>query len=649
VPELYTLHFARPLPFVGAQHGAAGVPDLGLGAGVYDPYTGLATWYVRGVTGVDTATPGTDKQAAGYSYKTIDNALLDVFYVGNTGNRRIVVVSEGATFYPGGSQTYTRGSYFPAGGPDAAHPCVLQGDPNNATLPVIDAQLAHACYITGVSKGVTTTITFSNPISGPAVNPFVAGNLVTINPASSTNAPIVGMTQLSGLTGTVSSPGGSSGAWTVVLNIDSSGFSNYVSGGGIQYDGDGSCLCVGSKGGFTNASAPVANIVIRKLELINGTAVDFHNGTGATGVSSNVTIEYCSMHGQRYHWANPGSSGAIYFPNANQTSHITIQRCKFYDMGTRPGEVTTSGASNWSMNCVPFETYGSDYVTIQNCSFDNCYVGIRQKLFNNAIGAGGTGNGSNGGGTNDSMLIQNCVFSGNYQAFLQGTGSYWFASSNNFTFINNLIYGPHHPIGDAFAMNSNGAPNQAGSNVLIANNTIGEDTTIGVHYLGATGITVMNNIDLSTGAGTQYITPDPNDALFTATSADVFTTYDYNVYLQRAAWVLGFIQTNYNGATPPYSKYKYNTFAKWQAAWTTPLNEAGAGTSPTPPDLATIHDPDPHAIWIPNQSASWNTEVKNFPNYASRDYTIAPGSPLLTASSTGGRVGYDPTNIGPGW
>jgi hypothetical protein len=469
-----------------------GVPDLGLGVGVMDPYTALDTWYVDAVGGSDAGSG----HAAGWTYATIDAALIDVFTVGNPGNRRIVVKPTGP-YYPGGSQTYTRGSYFPAGGPDAAHPCVLQKDPTNATLPVIDGQLAHACFITGITKGTTTLVTFGNPIIGPAVNPFVAGNLITINPGISTNVLIVGMTQISGLTATVSSPGGSPGAWTVVLNIDSSGFSNYVSGGGIQYDGDGSCLCVGSKGGFNNLSAPVANIVIRGLELINGTGVDFHNGQGATGVSSNVTIEYCSFHGQRYHWANPGSSGAIYFPNANQTSHITIQRCKFYDMGTRPGETTVGGGLNWSMNCVPFETYGSDFVTIQNCSFDRAYVAIRQKLFNNAVGAGGTGNGSNGGGTNDNMTIQNNLFTGNYAVFNQGTGSFFFAASNNFTFKNNLMYGPTHPLGSALGINNNGVPNTTGATVLFANNTFAEDMSSAFRWLGAIGVTVRDNVMLS--------------------------------------------------------------------------------------------------------------------------------------------------------
>ena len=50
-------------------------------------------------------------------------------------------------------------------------------------------------------------------------------------------------------------------------------------------------------------------------------------------------------------------------------------------------------------------------------------------------------------------------------------------------------------------------------------------------------------------------------------------------------------------------------------------------------------DPDAHGLFIPNLPTAFNSEVKNFPNFATRDYTIAAGSPLLTGGSIPQRHG----------
>lgn len=607
------------------------------GLTVADPYAALATWYVDDAVGSDAGSG----HAAGYTYKTYDAALLDVFPIGNPGNRRIILKSTG-TYYPGGSQTSQRGSYFPAGGPDASHPCVIQGDPSSTTFPTIDGQLNHACFITGVTRGVTTLVTFGNPISGPAVNPFSSGDTITINPPNNTNVPIVGLTNgtlhFSGTVATVSSPGGSSGAWTVVLNFDSSAYTAWVSGGGIQLDMGRAAFAIGHKGDGAT-SAPASNLVIRKIEIINsstGPAVDYRIGT-----SANITVEYCSFHGLRYNWSNPSSSGAISVANFNITSNWLIQNCNFYDMGTRPGEVTTSGASNWSLNCVPIETYGTDTVTIRNCKFDEVYVGIRTKQFD--------GGGVGGSGTANNWNILHNIFSRCYDGIIQGTNGNGFVANSNWTVSYNLFYGPSHPVGANSPLANAGFTWNQGSNIVLTNNTIAEDMSDGLHWMGATGVVYKDNVDLSTGNG-YWVDFDPLDAAYHgANNAIVFTTLDYNVYFQRAAWILSWIQTNYNSSTHPFSKYKYTTFAAWQAANTTPLNESGAGTSPAPPEFASIGNPDAHALWIPSLGGGFTTLAANFTNVATRDYSIKAGSPLLTASSTGGKVGYDPTNIGPGW
>lgn len=76
--------------------------------------------------------------------------------------------------------------------------------------------------ITSITKSATPTVTV-NTVSG--TNPFAVGLVVAF-------AAVTGMTQINGYQGAILSIGGASGAWTAVIaNIDTTGFSTYVSGG----------------------------------------------------------------------------------------------------------------------------------------------------------------------------------------------------------------------------------------------------------------------------------------------------------------------------------------------------------------------------------------------------------------------------------
>lgn len=76
--------------------------------------------------------------------------------------------------------------------------------------------------ITGITQGATPTVTI-NTVS--TTNPFAAGLVVAF-------AGVVGMTQINGIQASISSIGGSSGAWTAVLaNLNTSAFTGYSSGG----------------------------------------------------------------------------------------------------------------------------------------------------------------------------------------------------------------------------------------------------------------------------------------------------------------------------------------------------------------------------------------------------------------------------------
>jgi hypothetical protein len=74
--------------------------------------------------------------------------------------------------------------------------------------------------ITGITAAASAVVT----VSSTGSNPFTIGQAVVF-------ASVVGMTQINGLSGTVTATGGTSGAFTATTSINSSGFTAYVSGG----------------------------------------------------------------------------------------------------------------------------------------------------------------------------------------------------------------------------------------------------------------------------------------------------------------------------------------------------------------------------------------------------------------------------------
>jgi hypothetical protein len=78
--------------------------------------------------------------------------------------------------------------------------------------------------ISGISQATFAVVTLSNPSS---VNPFSAGQSILFS------STVGGMTQIQGLDAVISATGGTSGAWTVTVPINSSAFSAFTSGGVI--------------------------------------------------------------------------------------------------------------------------------------------------------------------------------------------------------------------------------------------------------------------------------------------------------------------------------------------------------------------------------------------------------------------------------
>lgn len=83
-------------------------------------------------------------------------------------------------------------------------------------------------YVTGTVTGITNAASAVVTINTVSVsNPFTNGTTAGLT-------GVTGMTQINNVNATITATGGSSGAWTITLNVNSSGFGVYGSGGTLQ-------------------------------------------------------------------------------------------------------------------------------------------------------------------------------------------------------------------------------------------------------------------------------------------------------------------------------------------------------------------------------------------------------------------------------
>jgi hypothetical protein len=107
--------------------------------------------------------------------------------------------------------------------------------------------------ISGISRSSSAVVTLS---TGAAANPFTFSQQIVFS-------NVAGMTQINGLTGTVTAVGGAPGVWTATVNINSSGFGAYTSGGtavGLPYNiGMISSIVAGSSTLVVFSGGPLVN------------------------------------------------------------------------------------------------------------------------------------------------------------------------------------------------------------------------------------------------------------------------------------------------------------------------------------------------------------------------------------------------------
>ncbi|HEY1694405.1 MAG TPA: hypothetical protein VGG39_19685 [Polyangiaceae bacterium] len=124
---------------------------------------------------------------------------------------------------------------------------VFQSDPQKNVmfaLHLYGSVNDYSASISGITKGNPTVVT----LSGTSVcHPFARSYCPTLSGMTNTYSGltayqisgVAGMTQINGMQAAPQNVGGTSGAWTVTLNVDSTSFGDYTSGGTIvDYNGN---------------------------------------------------------------------------------------------------------------------------------------------------------------------------------------------------------------------------------------------------------------------------------------------------------------------------------------------------------------------------------------------------------------------------
>jgi hypothetical protein len=144
--------------------------------------------------------------------------------------------------------------------------------------------------ISAISSGSVTTVTFSSG-TGNNVNPFQYGEVVAFSGVN-------GMTQINGLSGTVQSVGGTTGAWTITVNVNSSSFSAYTSGGqAVASDAYTSLATYYQSGNAGNGTygLVVENVCIYCFVVGVAIGLSGNSSLAADLTFRNVNIAYCDV------------------------------------------------------------------------------------------------------------------------------------------------------------------------------------------------------------------------------------------------------------------------------------------------------------------------------------------------------------------
>ena len=137
--------------------------------------------------------------------------------------------------------------------------------------------------VQGMSAATTSTVTLPVALYSSAVTNIskAASAVVTTNDATWANNPfqkgstlyfygVVGMVEINGVTGNVTAIGGSAGAWTATTDINSTGFTAYVSGGTVMVNYQVALTASATGGPFWVTTKTAATFVINVTVAFTG-------------------------------------------------------------------------------------------------------------------------------------------------------------------------------------------------------------------------------------------------------------------------------------------------------------------------------------------------------------------------------------------
>lgn len=188
----------------------------------------------------------------------------------------------------------------------------------------------NSALVSAISKAASAVVTVSTV---SVTNPFVVNDYVILNDVS-------GMTEINSVAGIVTAIGGSSGAWTVTVFINSTGFTTYTSGGYLSPVGN---CAFGYKNQFENVYASgnstFGHEVASTAALgIANSIYGFQAGRVINGATFNALFGWRSGLG-----ITTGSGNCLY----GQQSGISITTgSSNVCIGGNAGNAITTGGSN---------------------------------------------------------------------------------------------------------------------------------------------------------------------------------------------------------------------------------------------------------------------------------------------------------------
>lgn len=347
---------------------------------------------------------------------------------------------------------------------------------------------------------------------------------------------------------------------------------------------------------FPNASNSANNLCFRKIEMYSNDSGSPISGEtallwyGPDFVCSGMTVEYCILHDVY----GTDNTSPVFFQGVH--SNFVFQYSKFYNA------YNSGGTSNHNGACL--FTYQTPNVLVDHCDLSAGGCLIYMKRCSPSTGA------TNG------WTITNNIFHdapGNDSILVSEQGGGDVGGFFGVLIQNNLFYN----VGQCVDQANNENTVQSSGFVFIQN-TVAQDVTNAFGWRAMLNITYYNNVEMPSTI---------NLALLDASSPNGFVNtiseWDYNAILttQGQVWWM-----DRYGASPK----QYTTLSTWRTAFSVDAR----------PELSA--NPDTH-------STTFTSIPTNFPNYLTRDYTLAGGSPLKGTGQGSVDPGYNSANCGPGW